>query len=613
MKKISFLFTFLLLLGSFYAQGQRFVWLTDIHFTKPALGDDYFFEIIDDINKLDVDFVVITGDCVDMGMTQNYVKFKKAIDKIKFPVYVTPGNHETKWGGSGGKKFAPIVGMERFSFDYKGLRFIGFPTTIVLNNGAELAHPEQLRWVDSVLNAMPKGQKVIALTHIPIRGVHNDYQIAEILRKYNTQMVLAGHIHADRKLTIHGLPVLTSTMVFKKTYPIGTIKENEIVFTKRTVGQDEKDWVSMPLGDKNYAGMAPVKLPEYYPINDAYRNALPRWRFKNNSGIFAPAVYEKGSIIFGDFAGMLSCLDEKDGRVKWQIKLNGAVLSQPELGKNVVYVGTSEGQLYCIQTRTGKILWSKNLGGEITATGCLKQEVLYVVSSLPAVYALQAKTGQQIWKSEVMDSIVYADAKPIVEEGKVMFPAWDGNFYALDQKSGALVWKTDVKGTRSTFYSARNNRPAYANGNILFVHPNKVSSIKVSDGTYNWTLNPQELKIWDGFGLSADRKTLYVRHDKGGMVAYDITGEKPVERYVAGLEETVKDLCAAEIVDDGQTVYFTTATGIVGAALPKDGSIVWKHKLTNSMFNSPVVISKSAVVVTGVEGDVVVMDEKTKR
>jgi outer membrane protein assembly factor BamB len=79
------------------------------------------------------------------------------------------------------------------------------------------------------------------------------------------------------------------------------------------------------------------------------------------------------------------------------------------------------------------------------------------------------------------------------------------------------------------------------------------------------------------------------------------------------LEENAKDLCAAEIVDDGETIYFTTSTGIIGAALPKDGSIVWRHKLTNSMLNSPVVISKTSVVVTGVEGDVVLMDEKTKR
>jgi outer membrane protein assembly factor BamB len=426
-------------------------------------------------------------------------------------------------------------------------------------------------------------------------------------------MVLAGHIHADRKLNIMGLPVLTSNMVFKKTYPIGTVKDNEIVFTKRTVGQEEKEWVSMPLADKNYASMPPVKQPEYYPINDSYRNALPRWKFKASYGIFAAPAYEKGNIVFGDYSGMLRCLNEKDGKLKWEMKLKGGVLSQPEILDGVVYVGTSDGILYSINAKTGKTLWTKDLGGEITGTGALKAGVLYIGSSLPAMYALEAKSGKEIWKSSVMDSVVYIDAKPIIEEGKVMLPVWDGYFYALDQKTGALVWKTDVKGTRSTFYSARNNRSVYANGNLLFIHPNKLSSIKVSDGTYNWTLNPQDLKIWDGFGISKDKKTIYVRHDKGGIIAYDITGEKPVERYVAGLEENAKDLCAAEIVDDGETIYFTTSTGIIGAALPKDGSIVWRHKLTNSMLNSPVVISKTSVVVTGVEGDVVLMDEKTKR
>lgn len=613
MKKITFLLMFMLLLGSMNTQAQRFAWLTDIHFTKPALGDNYLYEIIDDINSQKFDFVVITGDCVDMGMTQNFVRFKQAMDKIKVPVYVMPGNHETKWGGSGGKKFAQIIGMNRFSFDYQGLRFIGFPTSIVLNNGAELAQVDQLRWVDSVLNAMPKGQKVIALTHIPVKGIHNDYQLAEILRKYNTQMVLAGHIHADRKLTIMGLPVLTSNMVFKKTYPIGTVKENEIVFTKKTVGQEEKEWTSMPLADKDYSKMPPVKQPEYYPVNDAYRNALPRWKYKSAYGIFAAPAYEKGNIVFGDYDGMLRCLNEKDGKLKWELRLKGGILSQPELVNGLVYAGTTDGVLYTVDVRSGKVVWKKDLGGEITGTGTVKAGVLYIASSSPAMYALDAKSGKQLWKSSVMDSVVYVDAKAIVEEGKVMFSAWDGYFYALDQKSGALLWKTDVKGKSSTFYSVRNNRPVYANGNIIFIHPNKVSSIKTSDGSYNWTLNPQDLKIWDGFGISKDKKSLYLRNDKGGMTVYDITGEKPVQRYIASLEEDTKDLCAADIVDDGNTIYFTTSTGIVGAALPKDGSIVWRHKITNSMINSPVVISKSSVVVTGVEGDVVLIDEKSKR
>ena len=106
----------------------RFAQLTDTHLsvTNPARTED-LLRTIAHINATDsIDFVLASGDLTNEGDKTSLELVKSCLDLLKVPYYVIPGNHETKWSSSACTAFTEVFGYERFSFDHKGIFFIGF-------------------------------------------------------------------------------------------------------------------------------------------------------------------------------------------------------------------------------------------------------------------------------------------------------------------------------------------------------------------------------------------------------------------------------------------------------------------------------------------------------
>lgn len=155
------------------------------------------------------DVVLLTGDLVDTGMSQEYEMLGKLIKRhLNVPVFAIPGNHDHR------ERFlqylhpytrvasdAPFV---QYCIDDFPLRMIMLDTVVSGKHHGELG-PERLRFLDENLMAQPDRPTLIAMHHHPFHSAieHLDhYQLmdfeafAEIIGRHpQVAQVICGHTH----------------------------------------------------------------------------------------------------------------------------------------------------------------------------------------------------------------------------------------------------------------------------------------------------------------------------------------------------------------------------------------------------------------------------------
>ncbi|TET53620.1 MAG: metallophosphoesterase, partial [Actinobacteria bacterium] len=71
--------------------------LTDIHAGSPYFITNLMTRAIEELNELNPDVVIITGDLTNMGFRQEFTTAKAFIDKLKCKnIVVIPGNHDAR-------------------------------------------------------------------------------------------------------------------------------------------------------------------------------------------------------------------------------------------------------------------------------------------------------------------------------------------------------------------------------------------------------------------------------------------------------------------------------------------------------------------------------------
>jgi len=256
-KNLSLILTFLVVFTVFgtilSAKGGQdstldIVQLSDVHLdsrTKSTsarmVGEstDLFNDAIKQINNLNgVDAVVFSGDVVNRPEKKEYIKFVKMANKLKFPWYYAPGNHDI--GILGGLSREDILGIldknspcinceeslklkcsSRTKTYYSCIQNKNFllifldgviPNKIVSNG---YFPKEELSWLDNQLKNNPD-KKVILIQHFPLvepyksesHNITNADEYFNVIDKYkNIIAVLSGHYHAakitNRKNVLH--------------------------------------------------------------------------------------------------------------------------------------------------------------------------------------------------------------------------------------------------------------------------------------------------------------------------------------------------------------------------------------------------------------------------
>jgi predicted MPP superfamily phosphohydrolase len=239
----------------------RFAWLSDTH-VGSTTGEQDLRAAVSDINSLTgLSFVVLSGDVTEYGSREQLRLAKELLDGLKIPCHVIPGNHDAKWSESGATDFGRLWQEDRFVFDHGGFRFIGLHQGPLMKMGDGHWAPQDVHWLEQTLKKLPDpNQPIIFITHYPIDdGIANWYVVLDLLKNYNTQVVLCGHGHANHPYVFEGVPGVMGRSNLRVHAPVGgfnlvEVNDGAMTVSERAIGQHtHPPWHTIRLQKHDYA------------------------------------------------------------------------------------------------------------------------------------------------------------------------------------------------------------------------------------------------------------------------------------------------------------------------------------------------------------------------
>lgn len=247
MKKVTILcLLFLCYTWSIHAQqakkNLRFAFMTDIHLNKSNDGARVkgLTQALDKVKSLNVDFVVLGGDLVDlsgMGSEMNpqvadslHRVFKQTFAQSKVKYYPTIGNHDRYFDEANGytegdEIFKASFKDSYYTFEQKGVRF--FILNSVQRKASEnglFVGEEQLNWLESELSKVSPSTPIVVSTHVPVYSIYypvveNKYVFVDVIANYkevlkafeghNLKLVLQGHQHLYEEIFSQNIQYIT--------------------------------------------------------------------------------------------------------------------------------------------------------------------------------------------------------------------------------------------------------------------------------------------------------------------------------------------------------------------------------------------------------------------
>lgn len=225
------------------------VQLSDIH-VGPQFRKEVFEKAVQEVNDLNPDAVVVTGDLTENGMLPEFEKVKEQLSKIKTKdVIVLSGNHDYRnTGYLLFKKFFPSKTVHEF----EDAVIITLGTARPDRDEGEVGYRQNL-WLARTLSKYTDKMKIIAMHHhlisIPDTGsdriiVLDAGDVLQSALTANVNLVLCGHKHRPwiwnlGALTIAYAGTASSERMrgfFENTYNIITVNKGKINVDLKVVG-----------------------------------------------------------------------------------------------------------------------------------------------------------------------------------------------------------------------------------------------------------------------------------------------------------------------------------------------------------------------------------------
>jgi outer membrane protein assembly factor BamB len=609
------LFCLLLLLPLFlFGQSApfQFVWLSDTH-VGSTTGEQDLRAAVRDINSLTgMSFVVHSGDVTEYGSREQLRLAKEILDGIKIPTHILPGNHDTKWSESGATDFPRIWKQDRFVFEYGGYCFIAMHEGPLMKMGDGHWAPQDVRWLEETLKKLPKDQPIIFMTHYPVDdGIANWYVVLDLLKKYNTQVIMCGLGHDNHDFVFEGVLGVEGRSNLRGNAPVGgfnivEIKDGKMTVSEHDMGEPTKaPWYSVVLEKHDYASDTNKYRRPDFSVNSRYPNVKALWTFDTGYTIASSPAVWKDLAIVGDASGTVYGLSLSSGKVQWKFKCQNAVYSTPDVSGDVVVLASTDGNIYALRAANGKEVWRYTTGRPIVASPRIADGMVYIGSSEGTFRALDIATGKLVWQFDGLAGFV--ETKPLVYDGKVIFGAWDQYLYALDAKTGKLAWKW--KGDKSgTLLSPAACWPVGANGKIFIVAPDRrMTAIDAKSGEQIWRTGAYTVR--ESIGLSQDQSRFYVRAMTDFIYAFSTAAGNPAKVWElnAGFGNDINSAMLAE--KDG-VLFYGTKNGLLMALDAKTGALKWEHKLGTGVMNTVVPLSATQVLTTDCDGKVALFEAR---
>jgi 3',5'-cyclic-AMP phosphodiesterase len=175
------------------------------HISDPHVGSPYFVpnlmnRVIVEINELEPDVVVCTGDLTHEGYRQEYTTWGAYAERLSAPIFTVPGNHDAR--NVGYLHFEDLIGPRHWTTDVQGVRIVGADSSEPDLNEGQIGR-ERYTWIRDQFEP-PADVKVFAIHHhlIPVPGTGRERStvmdagdLLEVLVGCGVNVVLSGHKH----------------------------------------------------------------------------------------------------------------------------------------------------------------------------------------------------------------------------------------------------------------------------------------------------------------------------------------------------------------------------------------------------------------------------------
>jgi outer membrane protein assembly factor BamB len=555
-------------------------------------------------------FVIVTGDMNEFGGGNGtWAEYLSYWKDCTVPVYHGLGNHDNTWHAN--LKFLRDLGLGPcYSFDKYGCHFVSLMTA-TLQDPRPSVGEEAILWLEKDLAKVGTKTPVFVYFHHPLPGSEfasrYDYdRLLDVLHRYNTVLMMAGHSHGHVHHVVEGIDQTTGGSTFGPNAGFAVISVKDGVL-REAYWKADQPAPDLKLVEKTIP--ASSSYPEVEIRSPAFR-ASGGDTLSLSARLAGPVALEKASYTIDDeMVGELKlsgqapawtatgsadvskllpgahCLrvdftkggehysrsteffyETTNQPTAWRAYLAASSKVTPAVTDGVVYVGANDGNLRAFNAKTGKELWAVDTGAEILAEPLVDAEKVYSANGMGVLSAC-TKAGKKVWSFTAGDAVY---SSPVMADGKVIFGCNDGWLYAVDATTGKLAW-VNKDGTYAV-----ESKPCVWNGKVYYgAWDQYIRCVDAKTGKLVWKQLGEGSRVAkgakryyspaDAMPVVADGKVMIADRNMMLTILNAETGE------VSG---SMKGVSATGVSEDGKFAYLRKTDGDV-AKVDSSGKEIW--------------------------------------
>lgn len=230
--------------------------ISDLHVSASDFNEEVFMEAVAEINHLQPDMIILTGDLTEHGYYNEFQQATKYLELFEAPLFAVPGNHDSR--NLGYQSFEELVGEKSWKLTFgEKYTVIGLDSSSPDENKGHIGTPQHL-WLEHQLDECVINDyfSIVALHHhiVPIpqtgreRNVLSDAgDILKTLTTHEVDIVLSGHKHVPNIWKLNETIIVNAGSLcssklrgkIKNSYNVYNITDTDIEIYLNNVGGEK--------------------------------------------------------------------------------------------------------------------------------------------------------------------------------------------------------------------------------------------------------------------------------------------------------------------------------------------------------------------------------------
>ena len=230
--------------------------ISDLHVSKADFDEDIFMKAAAEINELQPDMIILTGDITNNGYYAEFEQATRYLSMFEAPLFAVPGNHDSR--NLGYQSFEELIGERSWKLTLgEEFTVIGLDSSSPDESRGHIGKPQHM-WLEHQLDKCVINDKfsIVALHHHVIsipqtgreRNVLSDAgDILKTLTTHEVDLILSGHKHVPNVWRINNTLVVNAGSLcscklrgkIKNSYNVYNITDSEIEIFLNTVGGEK--------------------------------------------------------------------------------------------------------------------------------------------------------------------------------------------------------------------------------------------------------------------------------------------------------------------------------------------------------------------------------------